>query len=87
MNSSLDLDMVAEVDDIYWEKTAEDDSAFTQPVGAVSLISFFTHYLKLVEIAASVQRSIVSSSFVTESTIDEQCSIAPMKKVLTGRSP
>lgn len=57
----FDLDNVTECDDEYWENTGLSEP-FTQPVGRVSLVSFYTKYLKLMEIAASVQKSIVSGS-------------------------
>lgn len=62
-NTRFDLDRPAEVDDDYWEKT-EQHEEITQPAGTVSLLSFFTHYHKLMDIAAAVQKIIVCCSIV-----------------------
>ncbi|KIK69820.1 hypothetical protein GYMLUDRAFT_34227 [Collybiopsis luxurians FD-317 M1] len=57
ISENFDLDNIAECDDEYWEKT-EHNEAFKQPIGKISLLSFFTHYNQLMDIAASVQRNI-----------------------------
>ncbi|KAE9403208.1 hypothetical protein BT96DRAFT_854923 [Gymnopus androsaceus JB14] len=58
-SEEFDLDMPAECDDEYWEKTGNNEP-FTQPVGKVSLLGYCTQYLKLMEIAAGVQKTIYS---------------------------
>ncbi|KAE9403212.1 hypothetical protein BT96DRAFT_499230 [Gymnopus androsaceus JB14] len=58
-SEDFDLDTPAECDDEYWGRTGNSEP-FTQPVGKLTLLSFYIHYLKLMEIAASVQKSIYS---------------------------
>ncbi|KAJ3992928.1 fungal-specific transcription factor domain-containing protein [Lentinula boryana] len=56
-SEDFDTDRPAECDDEYWGKT-EHSEAFTQPDGKISVLGFFGQYSKLMDIAASVQRSI-----------------------------
>jgi hypothetical protein len=55
----FDLDYPAECDDEYWQKT-ESNEAFSQPSGKLSLLSYFTQYNKLMDIAGSVQKNMYS---------------------------
>ncbi|KAJ4482421.1 fungal-specific transcription factor domain-containing protein [Lentinula aciculospora] len=64
-SEDFDIDRPVECDDEYWEVT-EHNGAFTQPAGKISVLSFFTHYSKLMDIAASVQRSIYCINEVSE---------------------
>ncbi|KAE9403221.1 hypothetical protein BT96DRAFT_1081918 [Gymnopus androsaceus JB14] len=73
-SEEFDLDKPAECDDEYWEKTGSCEP-FEQPVGKVSLLSFFTYYLKLMEIAASVQKSIYAVK-----TLDSRDGVSPAER-------
>ncbi|KAF9066469.1 fungal-specific transcription factor domain-containing protein [Rhodocollybia butyracea] len=56
-SDDFDLDEPVECDDEFWEKAGSTE-AFTQPVGKISTLCFFTRYNKLMEIAGSVQKII-----------------------------
>ncbi|KAH7876083.1 fungal-specific transcription factor domain-containing protein [Lentinula edodes] len=75
----FDLDRPVECDDEYWEKT-EHNEGFTQPPGKTSGLSFFTHYNKLVDIAASVQRSVYCVNEVPEYKDDSLTAVERNRK-------
>jgi len=56
---SFDLEFPIECDDEYWE-AKDGNQAFVQPAGQPSLVSFWSCYLKLVEIIGFAQQTLVS---------------------------
>ncbi|KAI0289724.1 hypothetical protein BC826DRAFT_591621 [Russula brevipes] len=57
---SFDVDLPTEVDDEYWENEQEPESAFKQPTGKPSLLSYFVALIKLFHILAIALRTIYS---------------------------
>ena len=55
MYSRVDIDFPIPCDDEYWQ--AED--AFKQPEHSPSYMTFWIHYIKLIELIGFAQRSIV----------------------------
>ncbi|KAJ7753042.1 fungal-specific transcription factor domain-containing protein [Mycena maculata] len=55
--SDIDLDYPVECDDEYWE-SADPTTAFKQPPGKPSVVSYTIAYLKLIEILRMAQRTI-----------------------------
>ncbi|KIK55569.1 hypothetical protein GYMLUDRAFT_248605 [Collybiopsis luxurians FD-317 M1] len=58
--SDLDLELPAMCDDEYWE-TPNPDDAFKQPENTPSKLTFWVHYIKLMEILGFAQHSIYSA--------------------------
>ncbi|KAF7328953.1 Fungal-trans domain-containing protein [Mycena venus] len=56
-SDDYDLDYPIECDDEYWE-TADPGTAFKQPPGRPSVVSYFVAYLKLIEIMGMAQKTI-----------------------------
>jgi hypothetical protein len=61
---SFDVDLPTEVDDEYWENEQEPESAFKQPTGKPSLLSYFVSLIKLFHILAIALRTIVSQALI-----------------------
>lgn len=59
---SFDIEMPIECDDEYWEHP-DPQQCFKQQTERPSVITYFTLYIRLSQILASVLRTVVSSTF------------------------
>lgn len=57
---SFDLDLPVECDDEYWDPSNSSSSGFAQPPGKPAIVVAFNCLLRLTQIQAYAQRTIVS---------------------------
>lgn len=81
-----DVDFPVDCDDEYWDQS-DPDSNFKQPAGTPSKVSYFIHYLKLMDILAYSMRAIVSNHFPDEKNLILKNIQYPIRqtKLVSGR--